>query len=208
MAHKRFHETLRWEGIKNTSGESCPAYGLLAITGMEMRGTTFKRPVLTGTKPSTTFYREYAVNGPTVIPAGGYGRCTRGPAALYIAYDSGTPALDEGWGPKPGQWTLSKGYPSTTTVSGIVDSTNKVLLGTLGPINTLAGKADSNIAAISTDTPTSGTVSVYYFGGTSYADTTQNVTAYNKSAAEVTASKHLTMVWVNGIWEIIFESCT
>ena len=131
---------MRWEEIKNDSSEACPAHSLMVVTGMEMRGTTHKRPVLIGNKPGTTFYREIVVSGPTVIPPGGYGRCTRGPGPVLVKYDTGTPANGEGWGAKPGQWTASKGFPEGALVKGIFNESRKLMLATLSPVGTLLGK--------------------------------------------------------------------
>jgi hypothetical protein len=142
MNRTEYLEQMRWESIKNDSEETCPAFGLLAITGSESRG---RRTVLIGDKPSTTFYREYAVNGPTAIPAGKTGRCTRSSGGLWIKYDTGTPANGEGWGPKPSQWTASKGFPGITC-EGIKDAGRYILLGTLGEIRTLLCKATAYLA--------------------------------------------------------------
>lgn len=149
-----YQDKFRWDGIKNDSGETCPAFGILVITGTEMRGNEFKRPVLIGNKPSTTFYREFVVNGPTPIPAGGYGRCTRGPGACSVKYDTGTPANGEGWGPKPGQWTASKGFPGISC-EGIKSASRYLMLGTLSPITTLLCKATAQNSAGSLATDTS-----------------------------------------------------
>jgi hypothetical protein len=75
--------------VKNSSGEACPAYGLLAITGSELRGG---RQILLGAKPSTTFYRVYVVNGPTEIPAGAVGEAYFAAGPQWIKYDTGTPS--------------------------------------------------------------------------------------------------------------------
>lgn len=133
MQSFKFSDGMRVVTVKNASAETCPPYGLLAITGVAKRGS---RPVLVGDKPSTTFYREYVVNGPTAIPAGKHGECyiTAGPQV--IKYYSGTPLNGEGWGPKPGQWEAYKGFPGIT-VEGIKSSTRTILLGTLGEARTL-----------------------------------------------------------------------
>ena len=195
-------DTLRWEAVKNTSGEVCPAFGLLAVTGTEMRGDTYKRPVITCTKPSTTFYIEYMVNGPTAIPAGGYGRATRDASTIWIKYDSGTPANGEGWGPKPGQWTASKGFPGIL-VKGIQSSTNTRLLGTLAPITKIIGKLAEACSVGETD------VDVDIWSDT--GDTTMNLNANDwlmkSGATDIASGKKVVCEFINGKWYITEAEC-
>jgi hypothetical protein len=198
MNQREYLKQMRWEGIKNASGETCPPFGLLAITGSEQRGTEYKRTVLLGDMPSTTFYRDYAINGPTAIPAGKYGRCTRMCGGLWIAYDSGTPAAGEGWGPKPGQWTASKGFPGIT-VEGIKSSDRKLLLGTLGEIRTILCKAVAQNAAGSLATD----VSDYkIYAGTAGSETDAGFTTvpaiYSRGDTMINEWFYATLR--NGVW--------
>ena len=191
-----YQDKFRWDGIKNDSGETCPAFGILVITGTEMRGNEFKRPVLIGNKPSTTFYREFVVNGPTPIPAGGYGRCTRGPGACSVKYDTGTPANGEGWGPKPGQWTASKGFPGITC-EGIKDAARYILLGTLAPIGTLLGKTTSAITG-----GTSTTTAYQIWVGTSGSESNGGWTTVPGaiSRVDIGSGKFVKLTFVNNGW--------
>lgn len=117
--HKDPHPQ-RWIPFTNSSTAAAPAFALLKVTGI-----TAATGTLTVTQASTEFSRVYAINGPDVAAAnGGSGLCTLDSPCL-CAYDSGTPAVGEGWGPKPGQWTLSKGFPGGTVI-GIHDSANSV----------------------------------------------------------------------------------
>lgn len=200
MRQHEYLKQMRWEGIKNTSGETCPPFGLLAITGSEQRGTTYKRTVLLGAKPSTTFYRNYAVNGPTAIPDGRYGRCTRMSGGLWMLYDTGTPANGEGWGPKPGQWDAAKGFPGIT-VEGVKSAERTLLVGTLHEIREVFGKPQSDIAAAtSTTQPSTGTVIVQYFDGTEYQATTFELTGTNILPYKIKAGRLYKWVAVGDQW--------
>jgi len=142
-----------WWPFRNDYAGTVPSYGVVAITGV-VAVTDTTSTIYTGNRPSTTFYQLYGVNSSLEVAEGEYGLLTlNGPC--YIAYDSGTPAAGEGWGPKPGQFTLSKGFPSGTIVSGIQDTTNKWLLGTLAPITKILCKATADNAAGSLATDTS-----------------------------------------------------
>jgi hypothetical protein len=71
------------------------------------------------------------------------------------------------------------------------------------------GKADSDIAALSSATPGSGTVSVWHKKADgSYEDSGEDVTAYNFGNAAVTASVFIFMsMSEQGDWLVIFEPC-
>lgn len=197
-------DRMDWQAFRNDSGEVVPAFGIMEVTGAIIRDDDV---VLTITKPSTTFGRPYAVNGDSEVAIGGYGNCTNSsPCPQY--YTSGTtPAFGNGYGPKPGIWTLEKGYPATTIVDVIVDSTNKILYGSFQPITTVIGKAGSDIAALSSETPGYGTVTAWYNNAGTFAETTFTFTGYNFSTSVITASKYTVYNLVNGIWVAVFEGC-
>ena len=123
----------------NAAGSTCPAYGVAAVTGTH--GTSPDK-IAQGDKPSATYRKDYIVNTDTEVATTKEGTYQNTPMVKALYYSSGTPAVGELWGPTEGQWYLSKGSTgngdSNTTytradwgivVAGIVDSTNKVLLG-------------------------------------------------------------------------------
>lgn len=197
----------RFQGIafRNDSGVVVPPHAIMEVTDAEMRSGDI---LLIINKPSTTFGRPYAVNGKFEIPIGGYGQCYRNIECAQ-AYTTGTtPAFGDGYGPKPGQWTLEKGYPSTTIAYEIADSTSKILFGSFSPITSIIGKAGSDIAALSSETPGSGTVTAWYRNGSAFAATTFTFTGFNFSASAITSGKYVAYKLVNGIWVAVFESCS
>jgi hypothetical protein len=116
-------QALRKVPFLNESGEPIPSCAVMQITGsVEEDGATLLRCK----KPSTDFGTQYAVNGPVVVPTGKPGICYRS-GELPVAFDDGVPLAGEGWGPKPGQWRLSQGYPGWTIV-GIVSLSSKIAL--------------------------------------------------------------------------------
>lgn len=141
---KVYPDGLRWIAFKNDSNETVPSHALMRIkTDVEIDGAF--NVILKCTKPDTTWSRRYAVNSGTPILAGSYGLC-RTSGDVHVAYDSGTPAADEGWGPKPGQWTAAKNYPSCLLVDGVKEAGDKIMLATLGVIEKGLGKANGTIA--------------------------------------------------------------
>ena len=91
-----------WREWKNTSGETCPAFGVIKITGST-------NGVLQGDKPDATGLKNVMVNGPVTVANGDTGICTNS-SPSSILYDTGdTPGNDEDWGTTSGQWYLAKG---------------------------------------------------------------------------------------------------
>jgi hypothetical protein len=88
----------------NASGETIPAFACLEIGGWvdDAGGLS----VFQAVKP-TKAGKLHLFNGPLAVPAGRRGWATRahGCWALYEA--SGTPQLNQEFGPKEGKWTLS-----------------------------------------------------------------------------------------------------
>lgn len=105
--------------VRNDSGEEIPAYGVMRVTGIV---TEEDREYYKVDKPGTTFSREYLVNGPVAIGTADdekYGTAQLGPRVQALFDDAdGTPTAGDGYGPKPGQWSLAKNYPETALVAG------------------------------------------------------------------------------------------
>src|SRR5215213_4800398 len=111
--------------FKNNFAGTIKPYEVFAAAGIY---TTWGGPAaILADRPGTTFRRTYYVNGDSEVPQGQCGLAQMGPA-VTVAYDTGTPAIGEGWGPKPSQFTLSKNYPHIATVLGIVDASKKWML--------------------------------------------------------------------------------
>lgn len=184
--------------MRNTSGEDCPPFGLLAVTGSEQRGDSSgkKRTVLLGTKPSTTFYREHVVNGPQKLRAGKTGKCYIG-GPLWIAFDDadGTPAAGEGWGPKPGQWDAALGYPGIT-VEGVKSAENTLLVGRLSLINTLLCKA----TAFLPDGPVSTNYQIWKGTIASGANSGYTTLPSIELVQDIPSGKFFLARWVNNGW--------
>lgn len=162
------------------SGETIPAYGVFVGDSLDVSGT---RRTVKAKRPSTSnLYngKRIYVNGPRAREHEKKGQTQQDRAGnVLVAYDTGTPAAGETWGPKPGQWTLSKGYPGFRCV-GVVDASNKIMLAVREEPDWYLCKSDSSISKGST-----GTVSIYTL---SEADTTVNVTAKALGAA-ITSGK-------------------
>lgn len=187
-------DSIRWLPLRNDSGETLPAFACARITGVTI---VEGQVVTTVAKPSTTLARHYLINGPSAVANGKYGSGTIDCPA-YVLYDTAdTPAFQEGWGPKPSQWTIAKGFPGFTilgTNSGSGATSRTFALWE--PITRLVGKADALVGSGS-----SGTVSIW-IGGTvgSESDSTINVTVYNRTGADLASGAWCVVLWINNTW--------
>ncbi len=191
----------RWVVFKNLSGYTVPAKGVMAQQGVtqDAGGHTNTRNVITTARPDTTFRRDYWVNGLADVANNTFGVCGSSESPMEALYDSGTPATGEGWGPKPGQFTLSKGFPGFTIV-GITDSFNKAALVKQEPILQLLVKTT---AAINTNASTTY-YKIYTGAQGSEADGgwTSVPTAYNRSGFIDTGAWAF-LKWLNNGWELV-----
>ena len=196
-------DDLYWFNLKNESGETIPGYSVVRLS--DTHTITDGVHAYKGQKPSTTFGRMYAVTCPTDCAAGRYVMASLS-APIKAKYDSGTPSPMETWGPKPGQWTICRGYPGFT-VLGVADYTNKIAV-VVPQSGGLIGKTDETIGAISSNTPGTGTVSIYYRNLSSGAltDTTMNAEVYNM-AGEVACGAYMQLKWIGGDLWIDVENC-
>ncbi len=142
-----------WVLFKNTSGYAAPANAILTDLGVTAisGGHTNSRQVMTVGQPSTTLSRSYWVNGYADVANGAVGVCCSTESPVEALYDTAGAAHGESWGPKPGQWTLAKGFPGFTIV-GVTDPTAKIALVRQDPIVQLLGKTNDVVANNSSTT--------------------------------------------------------
>jgi hypothetical protein len=98
----------KWLFRNSESSEAMPPFGVGVITDSEIFEERMSVDIVG--KPGTTFYDTFAVNSGRTVNAGKRGNAQLG-QLVFVSFDTGTPAFGEVWGPKPGQWTISKGYP-------------------------------------------------------------------------------------------------
>lgn len=185
-----------WRPAYNASGETIPAYSCVRIeTGSTLDGVAH----VNAEKPSATFSRDYGLSPGVECEAGGrVGVCFE---AGFAAYDTGTPATGETWGPKPGQFTVSKNYPGFRCL-GVIDSTNKIMLAVREEPPFYLCKADSAISKGST-----GTASVYVGASGSETDSTVNITSCRAKWMAIATSKWCGVSFVNGVPYITQLEC-
>ncbi len=197
--------------FRNDSGEEAPAFALMAVTGI---GTDDNDNwFLKIDKPDTTFRRAYMVNGSGAIAdsgatGGSQGRCYDGSdGPVKVLYDTGTPAIAEGFGAKPGQWTASKNYPCCLDVFGDYDNTDKIMVARLHPILKIIGKLAGALSEGS-----SATVNVWNgAGGSEAVISSLTLTGYDwllaSGADDIASGKKVVVEWINGVPYITAAEC-
>lgn len=88
----------------NVSGETIPAFAIVEIGGWvdDQGGVSVFKAV----KP-TKDGKMYLANGPLAVPAGRKGWAASRPHGLWVLYGgTATPALNQEYGPKAGEWSL------------------------------------------------------------------------------------------------------
>ncbi|MFA5445332.1 MAG: hypothetical protein WC262_10220 [Bacteroidales bacterium] len=186
----------------NNSGYEIPPYGLCARGAIN---SVQDVPIWSAVQPTSTFCRDFLVNGPVTVPNGAMGRCYTGPVVL-VAYETGTPSIGDGYGAKPDQFTAAVNYPECLICRGIYDSTNKIMWANLHIIEEVIGKLDGALSQGG-----SATVSIWSGEGGSEVDTGINITAYDwlmKSGADdIAAGKKVLIRWINGVPYVTEAEC-
>lgn len=189
-----------WFPFRNDAGAEVPAFAVMGISGAIARGASRVATCVFPDDLSARPPHYYAVNGPVVVPNGGYGQAsllnTMPWWALYATGD-GTPAVGEEWGPRD-TYTLRKHNPGFLVV-GSAES-GRVLVVQV-PIMHLRGKTDSSLGK-----GDSGTISIYYGAAASKSDAGYNVTAYNPYG-DIDATKWVKVTRVDGQWEVDATEC-
>lgn len=193
--------------FKNVSGQTIPAYALMAVTGETIvNGEVFKNCDQT----TTTFVREYMVNGPgevVSITDQNFGIGYRNCDCTFLC-DQSSVSNGDSFGPKPSNWAAYKGFPSVFSAQGINDSTNKFADGFFsGSITQLLGKLASPLSQGG-----SATVDIWCGAGGSEANAGFDaITAYDwlmkVGATAIASGKKVVCELINGVWYVVEAEC-
>ncbi len=197
----------QWILWKNNSGYTAPQNGVLAETGLVRddgpSDRTNRRNVITCGFPGVTFQRNYYINGYAEVPNDSIGVCCSFEAPCEAAYEGGTPAEGQTWGPKPGSWNLNQGFPGFSVVGVNGDNALAVVRGE--PIVQLLCKATSDLAN-NAATSTSSASGYKIYTGAQGAEVDGGWTtvpaAYNRTGATITSGSWFLIEWINSEWEI------
>ncbi len=195
MNHDNPHALARPLPFRNVSEETIPAFAVMTVAGLTSEhGLAF----LQCGKPNATFRRHYAVNGMQDVLPGRRGSCFRA-GDVRVLYDADTPEAGAGWGPKPGQWTLARGFPGGT-IQGIVDATHKIARIDCEPINRALVKTTATVAI------DSSTTDYRVYAGVPDSEVDAGFTdvppALNRSGQVIASGQWAYLVWVHNGWEL------
>lgn len=180
--------------FRNDSGEDIPAFAVLCPTGaVEATGDW----CLTVDKPGTTFAQRYYVNGPTVIPAGGFGMATDASYPAPVKCESATLTYGDGWGIASGSWELKRWYAGGF-VAQRSSGDGRGLFRQLEVVEVLA-VLDEDLEVEGT-----ATASVVGFEGSGTVhDTGANVESFDgllEASQKLSSGATVVLTWLNGRW--------
>ena len=182
--------------VYNDSGETIPPYAIM-LHDSEVKDEDNLLLFIKVKKPDTT-WGSYLVNGPNAIESAAMGRA-QGTRYGRLAYDTGTPVKNEGYGPKPGQWTASKGHPCLAVSQGIVQATSKWVDVQFLPITTLLGQTTD---AVTANTPTTDYI---ILAGTAGAETDAGFSTVPSAVCAISleSDTKVVLVWLDNQWQMI-----
>lgn len=186
--------------IKNDTGETIPACGVVESTGAIDPDTG----ALVVTKP-TVNGGPVLVVGDVSIPANGLGQATND-NAVVVAYDpaDGEPEIGQSWGPKAGSWRVHLGYVGFVLQAlGTTGRMNAVRTGATGGM--LVGYLDEEMVKDG-----DAVLSVWEFNGSADADTGRNVVIYDwllKTGQVNSAGLKAVAAFIGGRWRLIETQC-
>lgn len=190
--------------IYNDTGGSLGKYSLVRPNAIRL---VEKKIFIDVKQPDSTHSWDYLVVGDNDIPSASYGLAQRGPMVKFL-YDTGTPAVGNGYGPKSGQYTAVKNYPECLIVAGIYDAGDKIAWGRLKPIEELIGKLDGSLSQGST-----ATVSIWIGAGGSESDSGVNVEVavrdwlMKSGATAIASGKKVVVRRINGVPYVTEAEC-
>ena len=196
--------------FRNTTAEEVPAFGVMRITGVEMRDDM---AVVTVAKPNTSS-DPVLVNGPQVIPAGGYGSGYKY-GILQVKAEAGL-TLGQSCRAKNASWEIEDGegpfvfFGYDTQLNCGIARIGGGGGGTGGEHGVIIKTPAGGIAARSGTTVSSASCDVFSIVGTTLTDTGNNIDVFNISIFAVGASKYglAKKEYATGKWVIDFEDCS
>lgn len=184
-----------WHNASGSTSEDIPGMSIVALSTEFTWCDGF--PLFKVVKATTVFSPPYAIVHETGIKRNEPGWITfEGPCKQ--AADA-TIAYGDRLGPKPGQYTQSKGYPTTSRVDGVVSSSSRVYFGPVLPITTLLGQTTD---AVSANTATTDYVILAGTAG-SESDAGFSTVPSAVCAISLESGTKVELFFVNNQWQMI-----
>lgn len=186
--------------FRNDAGERVPAGGVMQISGYSKKadGTRYlkitKPTSTTGAATDNSYPRVHAINGNDPIDANAFGVCST--TGYSLALCDGATAFDQGWGAKPGQWSLSTGRSGFQT-QGVAEADGRTLVFQSVIVDAMGITGGSTISQGG-----SGTVTIRTGAE---ADAGYDVTAYDRlllTSKNTPATSKTDLYYRNGKWWI------
>lgn len=195
----------QWVPFINDSTAAVPGCALMAVSTGSTRDPELATNYLHCTQASTVYRRRHVVNSAETVEPGAGGLCALyGPVEVLYDETGPTPTFEDGYGPKPGSWKATKGYPSCCMVLGSADSSGsaRAMYADLLPITALLGKTTGSITAGSSATTA---YKIYHSatpGAPADAGFTTVPSAYYFVGSTISSDKWIQLDLINGVWHI------
>jgi hypothetical protein len=194
--------------VLNESEEEIPPYACLEITGTTV---VAERTCLTVQKP-TKLDGEYVFNSQFAIPASGEDESGVGWAYRYgiVRMIGDAPSEPKQFKPIVGSWEVEEG-DGPFVVFGEDNAADDALVGRIGSLgggSVIVKTGSGGIAAMSGDTPGSGTVTIYTYDGTDLVATSDTETAINISTTAHPANCYTTAKIAGGVYVLADPAVT
>lgn len=194
-----FFRSNTWVRVKAAAATAIPPHSVVLITSTTITNNELVYNVRQPNSASADFnWNGYLVTGPFAIGAStNYeGIATEATAPTLCGYDTGSPALKDVYGPKHGQFTLSKGYQGFEVVGSATTSAavSVVPVRWIG-VNEVLIKNETGSAIAA---GASGTFNVYIGTAGSETDSGMDLTCYNRSSVSFATSKFGSAGRLNG----------
>lgn len=172
--------------IYNGTDNEMPQYGVGKVTAIT---TVNGEKVVQVEKPDTTFSRLYLVNSGDDLAYQRVGTSKNRPVVKLLC--DAVPAVGDVFGPKPSQWTASKGYPGYTIIGHLGDN---IAIARQESIDHLIGKPGSTVTKGS-----SGSFTIWLYISGAWSASSLSITA-TALGAECASAKYAKLEWISGQW--------
>lgn len=169
----------------NAAGEEIPAHAVMRVTTPT---TVDGERIINVAKPDATYRWRYLINSHEAVATSGYGWGTWVWDSDKVLYDTAaTPAFNERWGPKSGEWKLFQHRPGFI-LDGRYNSTDGVAWAMQLPPGEVRVKNDDGSGTLAAGG--TGRTFGIYGGSAGTTDTGLEVTLSNGSSTAWAADKY------------------
>lgn len=203
--------------FRNDSGEACPAYAVMEVTGT---ATVGDRTVFTVDKPSTDYGKAWLFNLHREVGDGKFGLADAG-VEVYALSDATSAAAGTRFSPQDGEWSLKENVAGPLVAAGSEDNIGsgaaRYLMQPTGAIVKVFATPSGGIPAASGGVfgKATCTMQLVQTAGSNTSASSQvdsapaiiTETVFNMGAEAVDGDVDIQAVYIDGHWIANWEEC-